>query len=77
MKTDTVKFIGSAESRIKDYNQMMGDLHRNKNLYNEDDFNWYKDTLRYWKNLEETELKKLIIERQHEKQGLNPPFCYK
>ena len=76
MNTDTAKHISACEARIKDYKQLMGGLHKSKSLFSEENFEWYKDTLRYWKNLEEADLKKMVIERQHEKQGLNPPYCY-
>lgn len=54
--------ISNSERRFIDYKQMLGDLFKEKKLYQPDDFEWMRLHLRDLKNIEEHFLKSLIHE---------------
>ena len=70
--------IKNTEERIFCYKKLLEDVFKNKINYSTDEFTiWYKTILRENKNFEEFILKSIIEEKTYEKDGLNPPFCYK
>jgi len=54
--------IVKSERRFIDYKQMLGNLFKEKKLYQPDDFEWMRLHLRDLKNMEEQFLKSLIRE---------------
>lgn len=68
--------IKNTEARYIDYGKMLAALYKEKDEYDVEFFEWYKALLRDGKNDEERLLKKLRLEQEYARQGLNPPFCY-
>jgi hypothetical protein len=56
------KLISETEKRYVSYKELLEELHKNKNLYNLEDFEWYKTHLKEMKNFEEKLLKSLVKE---------------
>jgi len=73
------ELIFNTESRYISYKKMIEDVHKDKVSFPPDSeyVKWYKDMLRDGKNYEEGLLRRLIEEKKNEKEGLNPPYCYK
>ena len=67
----TSQLITNTEQRLVSYKQLLKEAGMNNYP------TWYKYTLRYFKSLEESDLKNLTKERRNEKEGLNPPYTYK
>jgi len=73
--------IKNTEARYIDYGKMLAELYKEKAEWEKtpegaEFFEWYKTLLRDGKNDEERILKKLRLEQEYARQGLNPPFCY-
>jgi len=71
--------IKNSEERFISYKKLLEELNKNKNIFIVDDkfVIWYKNFVRDCKNDEQIWLKKLIKEKTHENEGLNPISCYK
>lgn len=74
-------WIKFTEERYISYKQMLETLFKDKTVYEPGDWRieftvWFKEHLREMKNHEEGNLKKLHIEYQHIKEGMNLPYCY-
>lgn len=73
------QLIQKSEARFVSYKKLIEEVYKDKiNFPPDDEFIiWYKNFLRDNKNDEEIWLKKLIKEKTHENEGINPPYCYK
>lgn len=72
------RLIKNSEERVIIYKKLIEEVYKNKDKFPpQDEFIvWYKQDLRENLNSEQKWLKQLILQRTHEKEGLNPPGCY-
>ena len=72
------KHIYNTEQRILNYNTLLKEVSMNKEVFDPEDkfVIWYKAYLRWQKNLEARNLRRMVLERQYEKQGLGPAYMY-
>lgn len=65
------------EKLIKECKDMLKDLHKDINLYNDEEIKFIRELLRDQKNSLECYHKDAVQDQLFLRNGLNPPLCYK
>ena len=78
-KMELKTLIKNTEDRVTSYKELIEMVSCDKLTFNPNDelVIWYKQHLREEKNSNQIWLKKLVEEKTHENQGLNPPYLYR